>query len=181
MRFHTSAGTASSSSHCKMLGRISLLTNRRVKSRIANWSSVKTAELFEPEYCSMAGLLGLLKPGPSGVIQVGAVFYYAAVFESEDRAERRLPFITLIGIEKGCFNHHQVADRVGPFEANVAAGRNLDDALLELKKTRSPFNYCSAEHRRHLTVLGIAFVHHAIDIVVVGFRPELDDLEITLF
>src|SRR5258708_5642614 len=180
MRFHTCAGTASSSSHCKMLGRISLLTNRRVKSRIANWSSVKTAELFEPEYCSMAGLVWL-KPRPSGVIQVGAVFYYTAVFESEDRAEGRPPFIALIGIEKRCFNHYHVAHRVGPSDANVAPGRNVYDALLEFEKTRSPFNYCSAEHRGHLAVLGVAFVHHAIDLVVVGFRPELDHLEITFF
>src|SRR5271163_2606380 len=181
MRFHTYAGIASSSSHSRMLGRISLLTNRRVKSRIANWSSVKTAELFEPEYCSMAGLVGPLKPRPPGIIQVRAVFYYAAVFESEDRAEGRPPFIALIGIEKRCFNHHHVANRVGPIEANVAAGRNLDDALLELEKPRSSFNYCSAEHRGDLTVFGVAFVHHAIDIVVVGLRPELDHLEITFF
>src|SRR5437762_6978445 len=33
-----------------------------------------------PEYCSMAGLVWPLKPRPSGVIQVGAVFYYTAVF-----------------------------------------------------------------------------------------------------
>jgi hypothetical protein len=71
---------------------------------------------------------------------------------------------------------------VGPLDANVTTGRNVYDALLELEKTRAPFNCSSAEHRGHLTVLGVAFVHHAIDIVVVvGLRPELDDLEIPFF
>jgi hypothetical protein len=47
--------------------------------------------------------------------------HYAAVFESEDRAEWRPPLIALIGIEKRRFNHYYVANCVGPLELSHRA------------------------------------------------------------
>src|SRR5271163_1861067 len=61
-----------------------------------------------PALTACRNLLLPLHSRPPGIIHVRAVFNYLAVFEGQNRTERRLPLIALVGIEQRRFNHHDV-------------------------------------------------------------------------
>ena len=93
-----------------------------------------------------AAAVALLRPflhssRPPSLIKVRPIFQYLAVFESQDRAERRLPCIALVGIEERCFNYHNVPGGVGVLETNLALWGCLEDPPLQLSKRRMPFDF----------------------------------------